>query len=309
MSSNPPETIPVLATKRPREIDRGLFLPPESPASHPKVGGDGFAPCVLSGYMVDTHALDVEAFRAALRTQEIGRKFVHHESIPSTMDAAREEASQGAPHGTLVLAEEQTAGRGRRGRAFYSPDSDNLYFTLVLRLPLASHRRLPVILPLAVARALRLEGADARIKWPNDIWIDDRKVCGMLIDGELTYNGGLGFPGIGVNVNGDPTENPELSEIATSLAKELDRPVSREQVLANICNELESLLTCPMTDLIREYREMSCTLGREVRVQPTGGQPFEATALSISDDGELMVRQSNGLVTAINAADVSVRPR
>jgi BirA family biotin operon repressor/biotin-[acetyl-CoA-carboxylase] ligase len=258
--------------------------------------------------MVETPELDLEAFVAALETHEIGRKLVYHESIPSTMDAAREQASDGAPHGTLVIAEEQTAGRGRRGRSFYSPHSDNLYFTLVLRLPLAVHRRLPVILPLAVARAVRAEGADARIKWPNDIWVKDRKVCGMLIDGELTYNGGLGFPGIGVNVNGDPTENPDLTEIATSLARELGHPVPRERVLARICNELESLFQAKMPDLIAEYRELSCTLGRKVRVTPTGGEPFEALALSISDDGELMVRRTNGLVEAINAADVSVRP-
>ena len=255
------------------------------------------------------HPLDIAAFQAALRTNEIGRKLVYHESVPSTMDVAREEASAGAPHGTLVLAEEQTAGRGRRGRSFYSPAHENLYFTMVLRLPLAVHRRLPVLLPLAVARAIRREGADAGIKWPNDIWIGERKVCGMLIDGELTHNGGLGFPGIGINVNGDPTENPELAEIATSLARELGREVSREQVLANVCNELEALFSVPMADLVREYRELSCTLGREVTVAPTGAEPFEASAMSISDDGELMVRRSNGLVVAVNAADVSVRPR
>lgn len=253
--------------------------------------------------------LDKSAFEAALRTREIGRMLVYHESIPSTMDIAREQANAGAPHGTLVFAEEQTAGRGRRGRSFYSPARENLYFTLVLRLPLAIHRRLPVLLPLAVARAIRTEGADARIKWPNDIWIGDRKVCGMLIDGELTYGGGLGFPGIGVNVNGDPTDNPELSEIATSVAKALGHEVSRGRLLANICNELEALFSTPMPELIREYRELSCTLGRDVTISPTGGEPFEAAALSISDDGELMVRRANGLVVAVNAADVSVRPR
>lgn len=259
--------------------------------------------------MDTTNTFDFEAFRAHLTTREIGRKFDYHESIPSTMDAAREQAASGAPHGALVFAEEQTAGRGRRGRAFYSPARENLYFTLVLRLPLAVHRRLPILLPLAVARALRAEGVDARIKWPNDIWIDDRKVSGMLIDGELTANGGLGFPGIGVNVNGDPAENPELADVATSLARELGRVTPRERVLAAICNELESLLTTALPALITEYRELSCTLGREVTVSPTGGKPFDATALSISDDGELMVRRANGLVEAINAADVSVRPR
>jgi len=259
--------------------------------------------------MEQNRRLDLAAFDAALTTREVGRCVRYYESIPSTMDAAREAAAEGLPHGTLVFAEEQTAGRGRRGRSFYSPSGENLYFTFVLRLPLALHRRLPVILPLAVARAIRAESVDAQIKWPNDIWISDRKVCGMLIDGELTYDGGLAFPGIGVNVNGDPTENPDLADIATSLARELGSDLSREKLLARICNELESLLAMPMPELVSEYRQLSCTLGRPVTVAPTGGAPFEAKAMSISDDGELMVRGENGLVVAVNAADVSIRPR
>lgn len=259
--------------------------------------------------MGDPHPLDLARFDAALSTREIGRSVGYHESVSSTMDLAREQAASGAPHGSVVIAEEQTAGRGRRGRSFFSPARENLYFTFVLRLPLATHRRLPVLLPLAVARAIRAEGADARIKWPNDIWIGDRKVCGMLIDGELTYGGGLAFPGIGINVNGDPSDNPELAETATSIAKALGRSVSREQLLAAVCNELEALLATPMTSVIKEYRALSCVLGRDVTVAPAGAEPFEAAALSISDDGELMVRRSNGLVVAVNAADVSVRPR
>ncbi len=252
--------------------------------------------------------LDLEAFDAALTTREIGRCVEYYETIDSTMDAARAAASAGAGHGTLVFAEEQTAGRGRRGRSFYSPAGENLYFTLVLRLPLSLHRRLPVMLPLAVARAIREEGVEAQIKWPNDIWINDRKVCGMLIDGELTYDGGLGLPGIGINVNGDPTENPELSDVATSLARELGRPVSREKLLAATCNQLEGVLNERMPEVVKEYRDLSCTLGRGVVVAPLGTEPFAATALSISDDGELMVRRDNGLVVAVNAADVSIRP-
>ena len=259
--------------------------------------------------MPEAQPLDLNAFTCALTTAAIGRYIDYHESLASTMDTARELAAAGAAHGTLVLAEEQTAGRGRRGRSFFSPARENLYFTLVLRLPLAVHRRLPVVLPLAVARAIKAEGVDARIKWPNDIWINDRKVCGMLIDGELTHDGGLAFPGIGVNVNGDPTDNPELSEIATSIARELGHDVSRERVLANICNALEPLLAATLPELVREYRSLSCTLGRQVTVNPVAGETFDATALSISDDGELMVRRANGLVVAINAADVSVRPR
>jgi BirA family biotin operon repressor/biotin-[acetyl-CoA-carboxylase] ligase len=259
--------------------------------------------------MIDAPALDLSALEAALTTTEIGRNVLYHTVISSTMDAAREAASAGAPHGTLVIAEEQTAGRGRRGRSFYSPASQNLYFTFVLRLPLAVHRRLPVILPLAVARAIQGLGLAAQIKWPNDIWIDGKKASGMLIDGELTYNGGLAFPGIGINVNGDPAaENPELEGVATSLAVELGHEVSRETLLAAVCNNLESLLSLPQPALVAEYRERSCTLGREVTVSPSGAEAYGAKALSISEDGELMVRRSDGLVIAVNAADVSIRP-
>jgi BirA family biotin operon repressor/biotin-[acetyl-CoA-carboxylase] ligase len=254
-------------------------------------------------------AFDSDCFKARLRTRDVGREFEYFESVGSTMDIARERASTGASHGALILAEEQTAGRGRRGRTFYSPACENLYFTLVLRLPLSAHRRLPVMVPLAVARAIRAVGVDARIKWPNDIWIGERKVCGMLIDAELTRDGGLGFPGIGVNVNGDPTDNPELRETATSIAREVGHPIPRETILADICNHLEDILGAVPTAVIEEYRELSCTLGRAVSVAPLGGEPFGATALSISDDGELMVRRGDGLVLAVNAADVSLRPR
>lgn len=258
--------------------------------------------------MIDAPALDTAEFQTKLDTTDLGRNLLAHLSIPSTMDIAREAAADGAPHGTLVFAEEQTAGRGRRGRSFYSPASQNLYFTFVLRLPLAVHRRLPVILPLAVARAIREHGLDARIKWPNDIWIDNRKVCGMLIDGELTLHGGLAFPGIGINVNGDPGDNPDLAGLATSLSLELGHPVSREALLASVCNHLERLLDTAQKDLIDEYRALSCTLGREVTVAPATGEAYEAKAMSISEDGELMVRRRDGLVVAVNAADVSIRP-
>lgn len=259
--------------------------------------------------MIEAPALDLTEFRASLTTTELGRNVIYHTTTPSTMDVAREVAAQGAQHGTLVFAEEQTAGRGRRGRSFYSPANQNLYFTFVLRLPLAVHRRLPVILPLAVARAIRERGLAAQIKWPNDIWINGRKVCGMLIDGELTYNGGLAFPGIGINVNGDPNENPDLAGLATSLSLELGHETSREQLLGAVCNHLERLLSVAQPVLVAEYRELSCTLGREVTVAPAAGEPYEARALSISEDGELMVRRSDGLVVAVNAADVSIRPR
>ena len=178
-------------------------------------------------------------FQNALVTASIGRFLLYRQVLDSTMVLAAREAREGAPHGTIVFAEEQTAGRGRRGRSFYSPAGQNLYFTLVLRCPVEVHRRLPLIVPLAVCTAVQAEAPAARIKWPNDIWIGDRKVAGMLIDAELSATGAVALPGIGINVNADPTVVPELRDIATCLARELGRPVQREALLARICNELE----------------------------------------------------------------------
>ncbi len=258
--------------------------------------------------MLTNTPFDPSIFQAALTTTSIGRFLLYRPVTPSTMDLASREAHEGAPHGTVVLAEEQTAGRGRRGRSFYSPAGKNLYFTLVLRCPVEVHRRLPLIVPVAVCTAIQAELPSARIKWPNDIWIGDRKAAGMLIDGELTSAGAVALPGIGINVNADPTVVPELREIATSLARELGREVAREPLLARVCNELEPLLQATGGHLLQEYRSRSSTLGRGVLVSPVGGGPFEGTAVAIEDDGSLVVERLDGTTEVVTAADVSVRP-
>jgi BirA family biotin operon repressor/biotin-[acetyl-CoA-carboxylase] ligase len=233
-------------------------------------------------------------FQDALHTDAIGRYFVYRSVTETTMVLARGLADGGAPHGTLALAEEQRAGRGRRGRSFYSPPGENLYFTLVLRLPMEKHRALPLSVPLAVCRAIRATGADACIKWPNDIWVGERKVCGMLIDAEIGEGGPIAFPGIGINVNADPTVNPELRDTATSLQRELGRHMGREALLASVCNELERALELPHDDLVAEYRTLSMVLGRRVTVHPTGGDPWNGEALRIAGNGELVVARDGG---------------
>ena len=259
--------------------------------------------------MMDRIPFDVARFQRDLATEAIGRFLVYRLETETTMVLARREAEEGAPHGTLVLAEAQTAGRGRRGRSFHSPAGENLYFTMVLRLPEGQHRRLPLVLPLAVARACAAEGVDARIKWPNDIWIGERKTCGMLIDAEVTPGGAVAFPGIGINVNGDPTVIPELRKIATSLARERGSRVDREALLARICNELEWLLRADERSLAVAYRGMSMILGREVVVQPGGNEAaYTGRAEEIEPDGSLRVRLAGGAVRVVTAADVTVRP-
>ena len=251
---------------------------------------------------------DLSDFEAALRTTHLGRNLVYRQRIDTTMELARSEATDGAPHGTVVLAEEQTAGRGRRGRSFHSPAGENLYFTLILRLDAATHRSLPVSVPLAVCRALRAEGVDARIKWPNDVWVGERKLSGMLIDTETSGGGLVAYPGIGINVNGDPTLSPTLRDIATSLRRETGRTHDRETLLARICNGLEEALARPPAELMPLYRELSLILGRAVIVHPAVGEPFEARAADLAADGSLVVEHPGGRRETIAAADVSVRP-
>lgn len=257
--------------------------------------------------MPDAATFDPAAFQQVLRTAAIGRFLVYRPSVETTMTLARREAAEGAPHGALVLADEQTAGRGRRGRTFLSPPGENLYFTLVLRCPPPVHRLLPVAVPLAVCRAITAGGVDAAIKWPNDIWAGGRKLCGMLIDAEAGSEGLLAFPGIGIDVNGDPTLLPGLRGIATSLRRELGRPVSREQLLAGVCNELEAALAAPFASLVDAYRRLSLVLGRPVLVT-AGDTTYEAVAEDIAEDGSLVVRHPGGHTSTITAADVSLRP-
>ena len=257
--------------------------------------------------MPDSPAFDAARLAAALHTASLGRDFRYVRQAPSTMDLARTAAAEDAPHGALILAEEQTAGRGRRGRGFFSPPGGSLYFTLILRPSREQYARLPLAVPLAVCRACAHEGVDARIKWPNDIWVGERKLCGMLIDGETGPAGLTAYAGIGINVNADPTADPALRETATSFSRELGHEVGREALLARICNELENAITAPEADLIDAYRAVSLVLGRRITVEEADGA-YEARAVEIAPDGALVVERKGGERLTVLAADVSVRP-
>jgi BirA family biotin operon repressor/biotin-[acetyl-CoA-carboxylase] ligase len=246
-------------------------------------------------------------FQHHLHTTCIGRFMVYRVKTETTMTLARREADEGAPHGTVVLAEEQTAGRGRRGRSFYSPPGENLYFTFVLRPTRDGLARLPLAVPLAVARACSAEGMRARIKWPNDIWVGERKLCGMLIDSETDEDGVVAYPGIGINVNGDPTRNPELRDTATSLRLEVGKRVDRERLLARLCNLLEEGLELDDQLLGDAYRRFSMVLGRPVRVL-AGEREFDALAVGIEVEGGLRVRHEDGDEEVVVAGEVSLRP-
>ena len=253
---------------------------------------------------------DLSRLERALKTTYMGRRLVYYSSVGSTQDIARREAEAGAPEGTLVLADEQTAGRGRLGRSWASPAGQNLYLTLVLRPPMHALKRLTMVAPLAVARAVaETTGLQAGIKWPNDVWIGRRKLSGVLLESEVQGEQvRYCLLGIGVNVNLDVEAIPELAEIATSLLRELGREVSREDVLASLLAHLESLYEAVRRGEtpLEEWRARLITLGQEVTAR-FGDQVEEGLAEDVDEEGRLLLRRPDGSRVAIEAGDVTLR--
>lgn len=254
--------------------------------------------------------LDLDRIRAGLRTRFVGRTLLYVPSVGSTMDVARAEAEQGSPEGTVVLADEQTAGRGRFGRQFISPPGVNLYPTVILRPAVAPLKQLGIVASLAVARAVEeVTGLRPSIKWPNDVLVDGRKFCGILIETDFAGSEPrYSLLGIGVNVNLDVARYPEIAQIATSLAAALGRPVSREDVLAALLNHLEALYLEVQGggSAVAAWKERLDTLGKHVRVAAAGAVE-EGVAEDVDRDGNLVLRRADGTTAVLVAGEVTLR--
>jgi BirA family transcriptional regulator, biotin operon repressor / biotin---[acetyl-CoA-carboxylase] ligase len=218
----------------------------------------------------------------------IGSPRVHHRLTDSTNERAKQLAAAGAPHGTLVTADEQTAGRGRQGRAWTSPPRSAVLMSLVLR---ELDERLPLTAAVALCEALPLEAA---IKWPNDVWIEGRKVAGILVEGRPQE--GWAVLGVGVNVT---TERfpVELAESATSL-RLAGSAATPAQVLADLLESLSRWLSAPPERVLETWRSLDALKGERVRW--TGG---EGIADGIDDSGALRVETGSGFVT-LDAGEV-----
>jgi BirA family transcriptional regulator, biotin operon repressor / biotin---[acetyl-CoA-carboxylase] ligase len=250
-----------------------------------------------------------KTLRDALTTRFVGRRLEYRAVLGSTQDLARRLAQAGAAEGTVVLAGRQTAGRGRLGRSFISPRG-GLYFTVVLRPVLEQLRPLPIVAALAVARGLeRVAGLRTALKWPNDVLVGGRKICGILVESELMGQAvSYALVGIGVNVNADMAAYPEIAAIATSVTAEAGRPVSREALAAAVLSELEALYLAVQSGrrVQDEWRARLETLGRQVRV--TSGQTVEeGLAEDVDGDGSLILLRPDGSRVSIAAGDVTLR--
>lgn len=229
--------------------------------------------------------------------------------LPSTNTALKEAALGGAPHGAVLIADCQTAGRGRLGRAFFSPSGSGIYMSVLLRpaLPLTvAAGRITTLAALAVSRAIfRASGIETVIKWVNDLLIEGKKVCGILAEAVSIDEDNAVILGIGINVKN--TAFPaELAEIATSL-EDHGNPPDRNLLIAAILDELASLDPARPQDWMPEYKKKSAVLGNTVKLLPFGCESYEAVALDVTENGALIVER-DGEKLEIFSGEVSLRP-
>jgi BirA family biotin operon repressor/biotin-[acetyl-CoA-carboxylase] ligase len=234
---------------------------------------------------------------------DLERRIHHFREIGSTMDVARELARKGARAGTIVIAESQTGGRGRLSRQWLSPQG-GIYFTLILRPRIgpAYAPRINLMVAIAVVTTVwKLFGLKAELKWPNDVLVADKKVCGILaeMDAEMDV---VNFVNVGIGINAN---NPTTSfeKTATSLKEVLGREISRKGFLGALIIEIERWQPLLMkADLLKEWKELSATLNKEVTVMSLG-EELTGQAVDIDSTGALILKDRNGSLKTVLAGD------
>lgn len=269
-----------------------------------------------SGYsfVKSTNLLLPEEIGLNLETRTIGQQILHHRELTSTQDAAEELARNGADEGTVVIAETQTRGRGRKGRNWVSPSEGGLYLSIILRPGLIPSKviQIPLIAGMAVCRAIiRETDLQPGIKWPNDVMIGGKKVAGILTEtsSELDRVNYVVL-GIGVNVNTPGSQlTGSTGGIGTSLFVAGRKTVSRVVFVQQLLCEFESLYTKFLASGFgpqrEEWKKLDRTIGSRVKVSESG-QEIEGQAIDIDQDGFLLLRQDNGDIKRIVSGDVSL---
>jgi len=228
----------------------------------------------------------------------IGAPRVHHRVADSTNERAKELAAAGAPHGTVVTADEQTAGRGRQGRAWSAPRRAAVLMSVIVRDLGDSAAMLPLAAAVAACEACEsVSGVRCEIKWPNDVWVDGRKLAGILVEARPTA--GWAVVGIGLNVSTTEDEFPaELRETATSLRAAAGVAPSVEDVVGALLNALDRWLGGPPADVLNAWRTRDALRGKQLRWENGSG-----VAAGVDDSGALIVDTPGGRET-LDAGEV-----
>lgn len=248
-----------------------------------------------------------------LSTHTMGKQVIFLKEVDSTNEEAKRQGTQGAPEGTVCLAEHQTGGKGRLGRRWVSLPGEGIWMSILLRPGITPYEvsQITLLAGLAVCQAIRsVTGCDALIKWPNDIVIHGKKLVGILTElaaeaDRINY----AVTGIGINVNQQQFPQ-EISYKATSLFLETQHNWARvplaQKVLENFEDAYDSFLTEASFDFLTPYKELCISLGREVSVE-RGGETIRGKAVDISRAGELVIETSQGDFYAINSGEVAVQ--
>jgi len=247
--------------------------------------------------------------RRYLTARTLGQQ-IHIDPVSeSTNKTAKELAASGAPDGTVVLAEQQTGGRGRLGRSFFSPPGSGIYMSVILRPQLDAQNALLVTSAAAVAVARAIDtvfGEHAGIKWVNDIYLNGKKVCGILTEGGInSETGGFDYVVVGIGVNVTTADFPEeLKSIAAAITTGY---ADRNRLTAEILNEFACIYTAlPDTAFMQDYRARSIVIGHDVWVI-RGDDRYIAHVLDVNGQGNLVVRDESGALREISTGEVSIR--
>lgn len=256
-----------------------------------------------------------EEIASRLKTKRMGKKICYFSQIDSTNQYAKRIGEEGAQDGTLVIADEQTAGKGRSGRHWVTPPKTAIAFTLLLRpsLPPSHISMVTLVMGLAVCNAIQdLYGLSVGIKWPNDVVIGGRKICGILTEMSAEMDG-VHYIVIGVGINTNLTAFPnEIKDIATSLQLQLGHPVDRAEVLVRVIELFEQYYETFEKDgdlrhLQDIYNRELLNMNEGVRVLDPKGE-YTGIALGIDPEGQLLVRRDDsGEVVKVWSGEVSVR--
>ena len=248
------------------------------------------------------------------RSQFYANKIQVHKSLESTNKTAKEMAVAGAEHGTIIISDCQTMGRGRYSRNFFSPSGGGLYMSIVLR-PEAMHFKNPTSVTAfaAVSVCEAIESISTkvpRIKWVNDIFIDGKKVCGILTEAVTDFeSGGLDWVvlGIGINVHTRTEDFPcDLQSIATSIYPDEKMSGVRNRLSAEIINRILGFETLPSeTEIFEKYKKRLMVLGKEITVIQNQME-YKATAIDVDSAGHLIVKNENGEIITVSSGEIRI---
>lgn len=258
--------------------------------------------------------ISAEEVKSRLDTVWAGCQVKYFETLDSTNIAAKRMAEEGAQNGTLVIADQQTAGRGRRGRQWETPKGETIAMTLLMRPRLRPEKAsmMTLVMGMAVSCALQeLFGLECQIKWPNDIVYQGKKLCGILTEMSAEINE-IHYLVIGCGINANNKEFPgELANKADSLCRILGSEVNRAEIVSACMKYVEYYYdifqrTEDMSALAQEYNHMLASVGQEVCVMEPGHE-YRGISLGIDESGQLLVKKEDGSIACVYAGEVSVR--